>query len=104
MDSRSAKASWSALTSTAANRSDCRCDGVAQSSARPVSGVVLEEFLHGEELSFFALCNGDDAISLGLCQDHKSIFDGDRGPNTGGMGAYTPVPQFPASLEERPMR
>ncbi len=63
--------------------------------------VVLEEVLHGEELSFFALCNGDDAISLGLCQDHKTIFDGDRGPNTGGMGAYTPVPQFPASLEER---
>ncbi len=63
--------------------------------------VVLEEILHGEELSFFALCNGDDAIPLGLCQDHKPIFDGDQGPNTGGMGAYTPVPQFPASLEER---
>ena len=63
--------------------------------------VVLEEVLYGEELSFFALCNGDDAIPLGLCQDHKPIFDGDRGPNTGGMGAYTPVPQFPASLEER---
>ena len=63
--------------------------------------VVLEEVLYGEELSFFALCNGDDAIPLGLCQDHKPIFDGDQGPNTGGMGAYTPVPQFPASLEER---
>src|ERR1019366_4354267 len=63
--------------------------------------VVLEEVLHGEELSFFALCNGDDAISLGLCQDHKAIFDGDTGPNTGGMGAYSPVPQFPAALEER---
>jgi phosphoribosylamine--glycine ligase len=63
--------------------------------------VVLEEVLHGEELSFFALCNGDDAIPLGLCQDHKAIFDGDRGPNTGGMGAYSPVPQFHASLEDR---
>ncbi len=63
--------------------------------------VVLEEVLRGEELSFFALCNGDDAIPLGLCQDHKTIFDGDRGPNTGGMGAYSPVPQFPASLEAR---
>ena len=63
--------------------------------------VVLEEVLHGEELSFFALCNGEDAISLGLCQDHKAIFDGDQGPNTGGMGAYSPVPQFPATLEGR---
>jgi len=63
--------------------------------------VVLEEVLHGEELSFFALCNGDDAIPFGLCQDHKAIFDGDRGPNTGGMGAYTPVPQFDAALEDR---
>ena len=63
--------------------------------------VVLEEVLHGEELSFFALCNGDDAIPFGLCQDHKTIFDGDQGPNTGGMGAYSPVPQFPASLEAR---
>jgi phosphoribosylamine--glycine ligase len=63
--------------------------------------VVLEEVLHGEELSFFALCNGDDAIPFGLCQDHKAIFDGDRGPNTGGMGAYSPVPQFHAALEDR---
>ena len=63
--------------------------------------VVLEEVLHGEELSFFALCNGDDAIPFGLCQDHKPIFDGDRGPNTGGMGAYSPVPQFDPALENR---
>ncbi|HLI79987.1 MAG TPA: phosphoribosylamine--glycine ligase [Candidatus Binataceae bacterium] len=63
--------------------------------------VVLEDVLHGEELSFFALCNGDDAIPLGLFQDHKAIFDGDRGPNTGGMGAYSPVPQIPAALEDR---
>jgi phosphoribosylamine--glycine ligase len=63
--------------------------------------VVLEEVLDGEELSFFALCNGDDAIAFGLCQDHKPIFDGDRGPNTGGMGAYSPVPQFHAALEDR---
>jgi phosphoribosylamine--glycine ligase len=63
--------------------------------------VVLEDVLRGEELSFFALCYGDDAIPFGLCQDHKAIFDGDRGPNTGGMGAYSPVPQFHASLEDR---
>jgi phosphoribosylamine--glycine ligase len=63
--------------------------------------IVIEEILRGEELSFFALCNGDDAVSLGLCQDHKPIFDGDKGPNTGGMGAYSPVPQFPTGLETR---
>ncbi|HXN85515.1 MAG TPA: phosphoribosylamine--glycine ligase [Candidatus Binataceae bacterium] len=63
--------------------------------------VVIEEILRGEELSFFAVCNGDDAVSLGLCQDHKTIFDGDKGPNTGGMGAYSPVPQFPVSIETR---
>ncbi|MDO8434331.1 MAG: phosphoribosylamine--glycine ligase [Candidatus Binatus sp.] len=66
--------------------------------------VVIEEFLTGEELSFFALCDGENAIALGSAQDHKAIFDGDRGPNTGGMGAYSPVPQFGAELEARIMR
>ncbi|HYA36397.1 MAG TPA: phosphoribosylamine--glycine ligase [Candidatus Binataceae bacterium] len=61
--------------------------------------IVIEEFLSGQELSFFALCDGDDAIPIGVCQDHKAVFDGDVGPNTGGMGAYSPVPQFPAALE-----
>jgi phosphoribosylamine--glycine ligase len=65
--------------------------------------VVIEDFLEGEELSFFALCDGDDAIAFGMCQDHKAIFDGDRGPNTGGMGAYSPLPQFPVDLEEKIM-
>ena len=66
--------------------------------------VVIEEFLRGEELSFFALCDGASAIALGSAQDHKAIFDGDRGPNTGGMGAYSPVPQFGPELEARIMR
>ncbi len=65
--------------------------------------VVIEERLRGEELSFFALCDGERALPLGLVQDHKAIFDGDRGPNTGGMGAYTPVPHFDAALEARVM-
>lgn len=65
--------------------------------------VVIEERLRGEELSFFALCDGERAVALGLVQDHKAIFDGDRGPNTGGMGAYTPVPHFDAALEARVM-
>jgi len=66
--------------------------------------VVIEEFLTGEEVSFFALCDGEYAIPFGICQDHKPVFDGDRGPNTGGMGAYSPLPQFPPQLEERIMR
>jgi len=66
--------------------------------------VIIEDFLTGEELSFFALCDGEYAIPFGMCQDHKSLFDGDHGPNTGGMGAYSPVPQFPAEMETRIMR
>src|SRR3989442_1301490 len=65
--------------------------------------VVVEEFLRGEEISFFALANGLDAVPLGAAQDHKTVFDGDRGPNTGGMGAYSPVPGFDAALERRVM-
>src|SRR5262245_39706742 len=53
-------------------------------------GVVIEEFLQGEEASFFALIDGSHAIPLASAQDHKRAFDGDRGPNTGGMGAYSP--------------
>jgi phosphoribosylamine---glycine ligase len=66
--------------------------------------VIVEEFLTGEEVSFFALCDGETAIPLGTFQDHKAIFDGDRGPNTGGMGAYSPVPQFGPEMEARVMR
>ncbi|MBT5666312.1 MAG: phosphoribosylamine--glycine ligase, partial [Rhodospirillaceae bacterium] len=54
--------------------------------------VVIEEFLEGEEASFFALCDGDTALPLLSAQDHKAAFDGDKGPNTGGMGAYAPAP------------
>jgi len=66
--------------------------------------VVIEERLTGEELSFFALTDGEHAIALGTAQDHKPIFDDDQGPNTGGMGAYSPVPQFGPAIEERIMR
>jgi phosphoribosylamine--glycine ligase len=54
--------------------------------------VVLEEFLEGEELSLLALCDGERAVPLAPAQDYKRIFDGDQGPNTGGMGSYSPVP------------
>jgi phosphoribosylamine---glycine ligase len=56
--------------------------------------VVLEEFLEGEELSLLALCDGERAVPLAPAQDYKRIFDGDAGPNTGGMGSYSPVPGF----------
>ncbi len=65
--------------------------------------VIVEERLSGEELSFFALCDGKDAIPLGFAQDHKAIYDGDRGPNTGGMGAYSPVPRYNEQFAARVM-
>ena len=65
--------------------------------------VVIEEFLAGEEASFFALCDGDSAIPLASAQDHKRAFDGDRGPNTGGMGAYSPAPALTPALARRAM-
>src|ERR1700733_6908334 len=64
------------------------------------AAVVIEECLVGEEVSLFALCDGEDALLLGSAQDHKRVGDGDTGPNTGGMGDYTPVPNFPPELEQ----
>src|ERR1700683_3964832 len=65
--------------------------------------VVIEEFLDGEEASFFALCDGETAIALTTAQDHKRAFDGDQGPNTGGMGAYSPAPNIDDALSARVM-
>jgi phosphoribosylamine---glycine ligase len=67
------------------------------------SEVVIEEFLSGEEVSFFALCDGENAIPLASAQDHKRAHDGDKGPNTGGMGAYSPVPAFTDDLARQAM-
>ncbi|MBI1207194.1 MAG: phosphoribosylamine--glycine ligase [Azospirillum sp.] len=63
--------------------------------------VVVEEFLDGEEVSFFALVDGDHALPLASAQDHKAAYDGDTGPNTGGMGAYSPAPVLTPALEAR---
>lgn len=66
--------------------------------------VVVEEFLTGEEVSFLALTDGENVIPLEPSQDHKTVFDGDRGPNTGGMGAYSPAPVLDASMSQQVVR
>jgi phosphoribosylamine--glycine ligase len=65
--------------------------------------LVIEDFLAGEEASFFALCDGTHALPLAAAQDHKRVGDGDTGPNTGGMGAYSPAPVVDAAMTERIM-
>lgn len=65
--------------------------------------VVVEEFLFGEEVSFFALLDGETALPLVSAQDHKAAYDGDTGPNTGGMGAYSPAPVCDDTLKEQIM-
>jgi phosphoribosylamine--glycine ligase len=65
--------------------------------------VVIEEFMVGEEASFFALCDGEHALPLATAQDHKRAFDGDKGPNTGGMGAYSPAPVMTEAMCTRVM-
>ena len=67
------------------------------------ASVVIEEFLVGEEMSFFALSDGEHVLPLIGAQDHKRAFDGDKGPNTGGMGAYSPAPIFDAAMQKRTM-
>jgi phosphoribosylamine--glycine ligase len=63
--------------------------------------VVIEEFMRGEEASFFALVSGTDILPMAAAEDHKAVFDGDRGPNTGGMGAFSPVAGIDGAMEAR---
>jgi phosphoribosylamine--glycine ligase len=69
----------------------------------PAWEIVIEDCLVGEEASFFALCDGETAIALASAQDHKRVYDGDKGPNTGGMGAYSPAPIMTADMNQRVM-
>jgi len=62
--------------------------------------VVIEEFMAGEEASFFVLCDGETVLPIGSAQDHKRVGDGDTGPNTGGMGAYSPAPVLTGAISE----
>ncbi len=65
--------------------------------------VVIEEFMEGEEASFFVLCDGKDVLAIGTAQDHKRVGDGDTGPNTGGMGAYSPAPVLSDAIADLAM-
>lgn len=66
--------------------------------------VVIEEFMAGEEVSVFAICDGSHVLMLDSAQDHKAVFDGDKGPNTGGMGAYSPAPIMDDALAEAALK
>jgi phosphoribosylamine--glycine ligase len=68
------------------------------------AAIVIEEFMRGEEASFFAITDGEHILPMLDAQDHKRAFDGDKGPNTGGMGAYSPAPVFTAAVYERTMK
>jgi len=88
------------------DEADAAIDGMLEKGSFGEAGarVVVEEFLRGEEASFIALTDGRDAVALAPSQDHKAVFDGDRGPNTGGMGAYSPAPVVTDALAEDIMR
>ena len=70
---------------------------------QPAWEIVIEDCMVGEEASFFALCDGESAIALASAQDHKRVGDGDKGPNTGGMGAYSPAPIMTPEMNQRVM-
>jgi phosphoribosylamine---glycine ligase len=79
-------------------------DALTTAFGSAAAELVVEEFLDGEEVSFFALCDGHSAVSFSSAQDHKRVGEGDTGPNTGGMGAYSPPPIMTSELNERIMR
>ena len=62
---------------------------------------MIEEFMDGEEASFFVLCDGKTVLPIGTAQDHKRVGDGDTGPNTGGMGAYSPAPVMTDAVTQK---
>ncbi len=70
-------------------------------ASEPAARVVIEECMIGEEASYFCFVDGETVLPFGAAQDHKRVFDGDKGPNTGGMGVYSPPPVFTAEMEQR---
>lgn len=91
-----------AMSAAEANAAIEDCFGGAFGEAG--SRVVLEEYLEGEEASFFALCDGARAIAFASAQDHKRVGDGDTGPNTGGMGTYSPAPIMAGEMHQQLMK
>jgi phosphoribosylamine--glycine ligase len=92
------------IAETAADAADAIEDMFDGSFGDAGTEIVLEEFMVGEEASFFALTDGKTVVAFGSAQDHKRVGDGDVGPNTGGMGAYSPAPVLTPELEARAMR
>ncbi|MDR4307541.1 phosphoribosylamine--glycine ligase [Chelatococcus sambhunathii] len=88
---------------TVAEDLDQAYEAVEAIFAAPGAEAVVEEFMEGEEASLFALVDGTTALPFGDAQDHKRVFDGDKGPNTGGMGAYSPAPVLSPALAEQAM-
>lgn len=86
------------IAETIAQAHDALDDMFGGSFGAAGAEVVIEEFMEGEEASFFVLCDGETVLPIGTAQDHKRAFDGDEGPNTGGMGAYSPAPVMTASV------
>jgi phosphoribosylamine--glycine ligase len=93
------------VVATTAEQADRAIRAMLEKDAFGSAGrcIVIEEFLRGEEASFIAMVDGDDIVPLASSQDHKARDDGDRGPNTGGMGAYSPAPVVDATVHERIM-
>lgn len=88
---------------TVATTEAAAIDAIDAIFAAPGSSVVIEAFMSGEEASLFVLCDGLAAVPFGSAQDHKRAFDGDTGPNTGGMGAYAPAPVLTPAVEQLAM-
>ncbi len=88
---------------TVAEKLDQAYEAIDAIFAAPGAEAVVEEFMDGEEASLFALVDGKTALPFGDAQDHKRAFDGDKGPNTGGMGAYSPAPVLSPALAEQAM-
>jgi phosphoribosylamine--glycine ligase len=91
------------IAETAKQADDAIADMFGGGFGAAGTSVVIEEFMEGEEASLFALCDGHDVCLFGTAQDHKRVGDGDTGPNTGGMGAYSPAPVMTAGLTSRAM-
>ena len=92
------------VVATTTEEAETAVDALSSAFQPNACDLVVEEFLDGEEASFFALCDGSTAVMFESAQDHKRVGEGDTGPNTGGMGAYSPAPVMTPDLSERVMR